>query len=158
MKKTLSRAEALALVAADSKTMPRSRPTASTGRSVAAAQRQADAADASWRAQEATSDAIVARARQLLDGLGYANTQPADSYVAEAIRNHRPETGFGSVISPPLCELIKAADRDDLRARREARLAELDRQRAAITNPERTGWPYGSRSATMSWKLEQLKS
>lgn len=67
VKRTLTRAEALAIVHADEKRLPR---PAGTGRSVAAAQRQADADEAAWRVRQATSDAIAARAREILRGRG----------------------------------------------------------------------------------------
>lgn len=70
VKRTLTRAEALAIAQADERRIARSRPTAGSGRSVAAAQRLADAEEAAWRVREAASDAIVARAREILRGPG----------------------------------------------------------------------------------------
>lgn len=141
MKKTLSRAEALAIVEADERRMPRSRPSTGAGRTHSAAQRQIDAEAAARRAYAASSDDVLVRAAELLQACGVNKSD--ESAVARLVRTHTAPPGYAPMILPPAGELLKADAEDGLRRRRDAQVAELDRQRDAITNPPTARWPYG---------------
>lgn len=128
---TLTRAEALALVRADQKWIEdhpgSSRRRGGTGGAAAAA-----ADEAAWAAQQAASDAIVARARQILAEYG-SPEQPVESTVRPWPKRFL-EPGYSVAALPTVLERLEAKEQQ--RAR-EAQAAELIRQAEEILHPPR---------------------
>ncbi|CAN5407954.1 hypothetical protein BH09ACT7_BH09ACT7_05060 [soil metagenome] len=137
---TLSLAEAIALEAAGTTGAAAPRRSKPKGEGTAAAAiRMVEAAAKAERASRVASDSITARAEEILDNLGgtSGSTRSADVSV---YRLSAMEQGLGvGAILPPAGELLKADAADRRDRRRAVALAELDRQRCAITDDDETG-------------------
>lgn len=142
-KMTLTRAEAEALVLADRKWMARHRVG---GHGTAALVRAAEAEDAAWAAQEARSDAVVARAQEILRSYGYP----------ESTQRHVPQERYAGLRRDPdfvvgLPTLLSRLAEKEQRQAREARAAELIRQADEILHPPRPK----RESSVMQWKFDR---
>ena len=60
----------------------------------------------------------------------------------------RDET-VGALTLPSRGEALRAAAEHGQRQRQAAAIADLDRKRVAIENPQRSGWPYGGPSIAL---------
>lgn len=155
MRKTLSLADAAAVVALDAKkgrspggrtlSLAEAEAEVATGRSgarpgrgagrLAAAQKQQTRDAVLARRLRVRSDEITARAQEILAVSGDTSA-PAAGGLGGVL---------GRALLPPMGGLIAAADKAEARRRHDEQIAELDRQRGLLTDPPRRGWPYGRR-------------
>ena len=133
MKRTLSVAEANAIVMVDEKKRRPTRVTLSLVEATAIAGQQ--------QSNSAASDAIITRALDILDLHGLTASTPPTA-LEELIHRHAGrDPMFGAALVPPMGEAFAAAARDRQRQANADALTEIDRQREAIINPQKSGCP-----------------
>jgi hypothetical protein len=129
--KTLTLAEAEAIMRLDTDKPGGAAVSSGSG---AAAVRLVQADAAARRLRDAAGDAVMARAREILERSGSARSEQP---VVRVLTTRDQLTG--AQVMPPLCDLLQVAAEHDRRQRRADAIAELERQRDAVNDSQRSG-------------------